>query len=79
VDHFPADVAVLEAVVTVNASHVIDYHTEDVAAEVMRITSGEGVDVIMDALGPKSFRVELATAPCWRPPRRVRRVAGADR
>jgi synaptic vesicle membrane protein VAT-1 len=40
------------------ASHVIDYHTEDVAAAVMRITGGEGVDVIMDALGPKSFRVD---------------------
>lgn len=40
------------------ASHVVDYHTQDVAAVVMEITNGEGVDVIMDALGPKSFRVD---------------------
>lgn len=47
-----------EQVRRLGASHVIDYHTQDVAAEVMRITGGEGVDVIMDALGPKSFRVD---------------------
>ncbi len=37
-------------------AHTIDYRTQDFAAEVMRITDGEGVDVIMDALGPTSFR-----------------------
>lgn len=47
-----------EQVRRLGASHVIDYHTQDVATEVMRITGGEGVDVIMDALGPKSFRVD---------------------
>jgi NADPH:quinone reductase-like Zn-dependent oxidoreductase len=47
-----------EHVRRLGAGHVIDYHTQDVAAEVMRITGGEGVDVIMDALGPKSFRVD---------------------
>lgn len=36
--------------------HPIDYRTQDFAAEVMRITNGEGLDVIMDALGPTSFR-----------------------
>ncbi len=36
--------------------HAIDYRNQDFAAEVMRITDGEGVDVIMDALGPTSFR-----------------------
>src|SRR5919109_4139337 len=36
--------------------HPIDYRNQDFAAEVMRITDGEGVDVIMDALGPTSFR-----------------------
>ena len=29
---------------------------QDFAAEVMRITGGEGVDVVIDALGPSSFR-----------------------
>jgi NADPH:quinone reductase-like Zn-dependent oxidoreductase len=36
--------------------HPIDYRSHDFAAEVMRISGGEGVDVIMDALGPASFR-----------------------
>lgn len=36
--------------------HPIDYRTADFAAEVKRITDGEGVDVIIDALGPASFR-----------------------
>ncbi len=36
--------------------HPIDYRTQDFADEVMRITGDEGVDVIMDALGPSSFR-----------------------
>jgi NADPH:quinone reductase-like Zn-dependent oxidoreductase len=36
--------------------HAIDYRSQDFAEEVMRITGGEGVDVIFDALGPTSFR-----------------------
>jgi synaptic vesicle membrane protein VAT-1 len=36
--------------------HPIDYRTADFEDEVRRITGGEGVDVIMDALGPTSFR-----------------------
>jgi NADPH:quinone reductase-like Zn-dependent oxidoreductase len=36
--------------------HAIDYRTLDFADEVMRITGGEGVDVIIDAIGPSSFR-----------------------
>ena len=36
--------------------HPIDYRTQDFAEEVMRITNGEGVDVIFDALGPTSAR-----------------------
>jgi NADPH:quinone reductase-like Zn-dependent oxidoreductase len=36
--------------------HPIDYRTQDFEAEVARITDGEGVDVIMDAIGPSSFR-----------------------
>jgi NADPH:quinone reductase-like Zn-dependent oxidoreductase len=37
-------------------AHPIDYRVQDFADEVERITAGEGVDVIMDALGPSSFR-----------------------
>ena len=36
--------------------HPIDYRTKDFEEEVRRLTDGEGVDVIMDALGPTSFR-----------------------
>lgn len=34
----------------------IDYRGQDFAAEAMRITGGEGVDLVIDALGPTSFR-----------------------
>jgi NADPH:quinone reductase-like Zn-dependent oxidoreductase len=37
-------------------THAIDYRNDDFEAEVMRITGGEGVDVIIDAIGPSSFR-----------------------
>jgi NADPH2:quinone reductase len=33
------------------ADHAINYHTQDFAAEVMRITEGQGVDVILDKVG----------------------------
>jgi NADPH:quinone reductase-like Zn-dependent oxidoreductase len=36
--------------------HAIDYRTVDFEQEVRRITSGEGVDLIMDATGPTNFR-----------------------
>ena len=36
--------------------HPIDYRTQDFKAEVRRLTNGEGVDVILDAMGPTSFR-----------------------
>src|SRR3954462_837711 len=36
--------------------HAIDYRNQDFAAEVRRITGGDGLDVIMDAVGPSSFK-----------------------
>jgi len=45
-----------EAVRSLGATHMIDYRTEDFEEEVKRITGGEGVDVIFDAQGPRSFR-----------------------
>jgi NADPH:quinone reductase-like Zn-dependent oxidoreductase len=36
--------------------HAIDYRSQDFEQEVRRVTGGEGVDVIMDALGPTTFR-----------------------
>ncbi len=45
-----------EAIRAQGVSHAIDYRNQDFAAEVMRITGGEGVDLVIDALGPTSFR-----------------------
>lgn len=45
-----------DAVRANGAEHVIDYRTADVVGEVMRLTGGKGVDVILDAMGPTSFR-----------------------
>jgi NADPH:quinone reductase-like Zn-dependent oxidoreductase len=41
--------------------HPIDYRTQDFEAEVMKITGGDGVDVVMDAIGPSSFRKSYRT------------------
>jgi NADPH:quinone reductase-like Zn-dependent oxidoreductase len=40
--------------------HAIDYRSQDFAAEVRRLTRGEGIDVAFDALGPSSFREDYA-------------------
>lgn len=45
-----------EAIRAQGVTHPIDYRSLDFAAEAMRITGGEGVDLIIDALGPTSFR-----------------------
>ncbi|HEU4392440.1 MAG TPA: medium chain dehydrogenase/reductase family protein [Solirubrobacterales bacterium] len=45
-----------EAIRAQGVTHAIDYRNQDFEAEVMRITNGEGVDLVMDALGPTSFR-----------------------
>ena len=44
------------AIVELGVAHPIDYRREDFEAEVMRITSGGGIDIAFDALGPTSFR-----------------------
>jgi NADPH:quinone reductase-like Zn-dependent oxidoreductase len=45
-----------EAIRAQGVDHAIDYRGSDFAEEVMRITGGEGVDLVIDALGPTSFR-----------------------
>jgi NADPH:quinone reductase-like Zn-dependent oxidoreductase len=44
-----------DAIRAQGVDHAIDYRSQDFAAEVRRVTGGEGLDVIMDALGPASF------------------------
>ncbi|OFV85423.1 MAG: hypothetical protein A3B65_05970 [Acidobacteria bacterium RIFCSPHIGHO2_02_FULL_67_57] len=36
--------------------HAIDYRTQDFEEEVRRLTTGEGVDVVLDAVGGSSYR-----------------------
>jgi NADPH:quinone reductase-like Zn-dependent oxidoreductase len=45
-----------EAIRAQGVAHPIDYRDKDFEAEVMRITGGEGVDLVIDAIGPASFR-----------------------
>jgi NADPH:quinone reductase-like Zn-dependent oxidoreductase len=45
-----------EAIRAQGVGHPIDYRSLDFEAETMRITAGEGVDLVLDALGPTSFR-----------------------
>lgn len=51
-----ASAAKHDAIRDQGVAHAIDYRTQDFAEEVMRITGGDGVDLILDALGPTSFR-----------------------
>lgn len=45
-----------EAIRAQGVNHPIDYRSRDFAAEAMRITEGGGLDLVIDALGPASFR-----------------------
>jgi NADPH:quinone reductase-like Zn-dependent oxidoreductase len=45
-----------DAIRELGVAHPIDYRTQDFEQEVMRITDGEGVDIVFDAQGPRSFR-----------------------
>ena len=45
-----------DAIRAQGVDHPIDYREQDFAAEAMRITGGTGLDVIIDAVGPSSFK-----------------------
>ncbi len=45
-----------DAIRAQGVTHPIDYRNQDFEAEVMRITNGEGIDLVIDAIGPTSFR-----------------------
>lgn len=51
-----ASAAKHEAIRAQGVTHAIDYREQDFETEMMRITAGEGVDLVIDALGPTSFR-----------------------
>jgi NADPH:quinone reductase-like Zn-dependent oxidoreductase len=45
-----------DAIRAQGVNHAIDYRSADFEEEAMRLTGGEGVDLVIDALGPTSFR-----------------------
>jgi NADPH:quinone reductase-like Zn-dependent oxidoreductase len=45
-----------DAIRAQGVDHPIDYRSLDFEAETLRLTDGEGVDLVIDALGPTSFR-----------------------
>lgn len=47
-----------DAIRAQGVQHAIDYRTSDFAREVRRILDGGGLDLIIDALGPRSFRLD---------------------
>jgi NADPH:quinone reductase-like Zn-dependent oxidoreductase len=51
-----ASAAKHDAIRELGVAHAIDYRTQDFEQEVMRLTDGQGVDVVMDATGPTNFR-----------------------
>lgn len=50
-----------DAIRAQGVAHAIDYRSADFAKEVARLTGGEGVDVVMDAIGPSSFKRSYAS------------------
>ena len=51
-----ASAAKHDAIKAQGVHHAIDYRSQDFKVEVRRLTDGEGVDIIMDAIGPSSYR-----------------------
>lgn len=45
-----------DAIRAQGVEHAIDYRSADFADEAMRITGGTGLDLVLDAIGPSSFR-----------------------
>jgi synaptic vesicle membrane protein VAT-1 len=62
-----ASAAKHEALRAEGCAHPIDYHATDYAAEVRRLTGGEGVDIVLDPLGGNDWRKGLKLLrPCGR-------------
>jgi synaptic vesicle membrane protein VAT-1 len=62
-----ASIAKHETLRAEGCGHPIDYHATDYAAEVRRLTGGEGVDIVLDPLGGNDWRKGLKLLrPCGR-------------
>ncbi|WP_134119948.1 zinc-binding dehydrogenase [Kribbella kalugense] len=51
-----------EVVRRLGADQVIDYRTADLVAEVLRLTDGRGVDVVLESVGGETFRKSVEVA-----------------
>jgi synaptic vesicle membrane protein VAT-1 len=51
-----ASAAKHQVITAQGVQHAIDYRDQDFKAEIRRLTNGQGVDVILDPIGPTSFR-----------------------
>jgi len=52
-----ASTAKIDAIRTLGVDHAVDHRRQDVAAEVRRLTSGRGADVILDPIGGRQFSI----------------------
>jgi NADPH2:quinone reductase len=57
-----ASAAKHDVVRTLAADHVIDSRTEDIVARVAELTDGQGVDLVLEAVGGETFTASLAAA-----------------
>lgn len=51
-----------ELVLSLGADHVLDSRSADIAADVMRLTGGNGVDLVLETAGGATFEASLASA-----------------
>jgi NADPH2:quinone reductase len=51
-----------EVVLGLGADYVVDYRTSDTAQEVLRLTGGKGVDVVLESVGGETFKKSLEVA-----------------
>lgn len=51
-----------EIVQSLGADHVLDSHTADIAAEVLRLTGNAGADLVIESVGGETFEASLASA-----------------
>ncbi|MET7770617.1 zinc-binding dehydrogenase [Nocardia sp. NPDC005366] len=51
-----------ETVLALGADHVVDSRRDDLAAEVLQLTGGAGVDVVLESAGGATFEASLAAA-----------------
>ena len=52
-----ASTSKIDAIRALGVDHAVDHRRDDIAAEVRRVTSGRGADVILDPIGGRQFAV----------------------